>query len=217
MDTRDNMRSKTRSAFALAALAALLTLALAALAHLTEERIARNRQAWLMQRLDALIDPASHDNDLFKDRIRVVAPDLLGTDVPAEVFRVRYEGKPVAIAIRSIAPDGYRGPIELLTAIHFDGTLIGVQVLRHNETPGLGDAFETREPHWLERFAGRSLNDPPQQRWTVRKEGGDFDAFTGATTTPRAIVKGVRRALEFYGARRDRLFNAPAGSDDAQS
>jgi electron transport complex protein RnfG len=214
MGIRDNVRSKTRSALALAALAALLTMALAALAHFTEERIARNRQAWLMQRLDALIDPASHDNDLFKDRIHVTAPDLLGTDVPAEVFRVRRGNQPVAIAIRSIVPDGYRGPIELLTAIRYDGTLLGVQVLRHNETPGLGDAFETREPQWLEHFEGLSLNNPPQQRWTVRKDGGDFDAFTGATTTPRAIVKGVRRALEFYRAKRDGLSDAPSGSDD---
>jgi electron transport complex protein RnfG len=214
MGIRDNMRAKARAIAALAVIAALLTIALAALAQLTQERIARNRQAWLMQRLDALIDPASHDNDLFKDRIEVTAPDLLETDVPAEVFRVRLGHQPVAIAIRSIAPDGYRGPIELLTAIRFDGTLIGVQVLRHNETPGLGDAFETRDPQWLQRFAGLSLNNPPQQRWTVRKDGGDFDAFTGATTTPRAIVKGVRRALEFYSARRDRLFDAPSGSEN---
>jgi electron transport complex protein RnfG len=212
MGIRDNMRAKARAIAALAVIAALLTVALAALAHLTQERIARNRQAWLMQRLDALIDPTSHDNDLFKDRIQVTAPELLETDVPAEVFRVRRGNQPVAIAIRSIAPDGYRGPIELLTAIRFDGTLIGVQVLRHNETPGLGDAFETRDPQWLQRFEGLSLNNPPQQRWTVRKDGGDFDAFTGATTTPRAIVKGVRRALEFYSARRDWLFNAPSGS-----
>jgi Na+-translocating ferredoxin:NAD+ oxidoreductase subunit G len=139
---------------------------------------------------------------------------LLGTDVPAEVFRVRKSGQPMGVAIRSVVPDGYRGPIELLTAIRYDGSLIGVQVLHHNETPGLGDAFETRDREWLERFAGLSLSNPPQQRWTVRKEGGDFDAFTGATTTPRAIVKGIRRALELYAAQRDRLFTLPSGSSD---
>lgn len=212
MGTHAEASSKLRSALAVAALAAMLTLALAALAHFTQDRIARNRQAWLMQRLDALIAPESHDNDLFDDRIQVTAPDLLGTDVPAEIFRVRKSGQPIAVAIRYIVPDGYRGPIELLTAIRYDGTLIGVQVLRHNETPGLGDAFETRDPQWLQRFEGLSLSNPPQQRWTVRKEGGDFDAFTGATTTPRAIVKGVRRALEFYSAQRDRLFSLPAAS-----
>jgi len=212
MDTRTNASPRLRAALTLAGLAAILTLALAALAHVTQERIARNRQAWLLQRLDALIAPESHDNDLFEDRIRLAAPDLLETDIPAEVFRVRREGRPIAVAIRFVVPDGYRGPIELLTAIRYNGTLIGVQVLHHNETPGLGDAFETRNPEWLQRFEGLSLNKPPQQRWTVKKEGGDFDAFTGATTTPRAIVKGVRRALEFYAARRDQLFALPSGS-----
>lgn len=214
MDTPSSAHSKLRAALVVAGLAAILTLALAALAHVTQERVARNRQAWLLQRLDALIAPESHDNDLFKDRVRLSAPDLLETDIPAEVFRVRKEGQPVAVAIRSVVPDGYRGPIELLTAIRYDGTLIGVQVLHHNETPGLGDAFETRNPEWLQRFEGLSLNKPPQQRWTVKKEGGDFDAFTGATTTPRAIVKGIRRALEFYAARRDQLFTLPSGTGD---
>lgn len=214
MDTPSNLTSRVRAALALAGLAVVLTVALAAFAHITHERVARNRQAWLLQRLDALIAPESHDNDLFKDHVRLVAPDLLETDIPAEVFRVRKSGQPVAVAIRSVVPDGYRGPIEVLTAIRYDGTLIGVQVLHHNETPGLGDAFETRNPEWLQRFEGLSLNKPPQQRWTVRKEGGDFDAFTGATTTPRAIVKGVRRALEFYAARRDQLFELPSGSGD---
>lgn len=214
MDTQANTPPRFRLALTLAGLAAILTLTLAALAHVTHERIARNRQAWLLQRLDALIAPESHDNDLFTDRIRLAAPDLLGTDVPAEVFRIRKSGAPAGVAIRSVVPDGYRGPIELLTAIRYDGTLIGVQVLHHNETPGLGDAFESRDPQWLQHFQGLSLNHPPQQRWTVRKEGGDFDAFTGATTTPRAIVKGVRRALEFYAAERDRLFTLPSESKD---
>jgi electron transport complex protein RnfG len=214
MDIPSSASGKLRTALALAGLAAILTLALAGLAHVTQERIARNRQAWLLQRLDALIAPETHDNDLFKDRIQLSAPDLLGTDVPAEVFRVRKAGQPIAVAVRSVVPDGYRGPIELLTAIRYDGTLIGVQVLHHNETPGLGDAFETRDPQWLQRFEGLSLSNPPQQRWTVRKEGGAFDAFTGATTTPRAIVKGIRRTLEFYSAQRDRLFALPSGSND---
>jgi electron transport complex protein RnfG len=214
MDTASRVPGKLRAALALAGLAAILTLALSTLAHVTQERVARNRQAWLLQRLDALIAPEAHDNDLFKDRIQLSAPDLLGTDVPAEIFRVRKAGRPIAVAVRSVVPDGYRGPIELLTAIRYDGTLIGVQVLHHNETPGLGDAFETRDPQWLQRFEGLSLSDPPQQRWTVRKEGGEFDAFTGATTTPRAIVKGIRRTLEFYSAQRDRLFTLPSGSTD---
>ena len=118
----------------------------------------------------------------------------------------------MAALINAIAPDGYRGPFELLIAINRDGSLYGVQVLDHDETPGLGDAFENREADWLTDFQGRSLENPPQARWTVRKDGGDFDAFTGATITPRAIVKAVRRSLEFYRTRRDQLFELPSES-----
>jgi electron transport complex protein RnfG len=195
-----------RPAITLAVIAAILTVLLAGIAHVTRGRIARNEQAWIQQRLDALIAPASHDNDLLADTIAVTAPDLLGTAQPVRIYRARRGATPVAAVIRSIAPDGYRGPIELLVAISRDGHLIGVQVIRHNETPGLGDQFESRDVHWLERFRGRSLTDPPPQRWTVRRDGGDFDAFTGATITPRAIIKAVRGALEYYQRNASRIF-----------
>jgi H+/Na+-translocating ferredoxin:NAD+ oxidoreductase subunit G len=188
----------------------LATVLLTQVADFTRARIARNEQAWIQQHLDALVPPPSHDNDLLSDAIGVISPDLLGTSQPVTIYRARRHGMAVAAVIRSVAPDGYRGPLELLVAIAYDGTLLGVHVLRHNETPGLGDAFEKRQPHWLERFRGRSLSDPPQQRWTVRKDGGDFDAFTGATITPRAIVREVRRTLEYYQANRDRIFTNPA-------
>jgi electron transport complex protein RnfG len=129
------------------------------------------------------------------------------------IYRARKGGKPVAAILHTVAPDGYRGPIELLVAIDVSGRLIGVHVVRHNETPGLGDAFENRDIDWLPKFAGRSLDDPPQQRWAVRPDGGDFDAFTGATITPRAIVKAVRRALEFYRAKSSGLFTAANGAE----
>jgi electron transport complex protein RnfG len=189
---------------------ALATMLLSLVADFTRARIERNEQAWIQQHLDALVPPSSHDNDLLTDAISVRAPDLLGTAQPVAIYRARNHGTAVAAVIRSIAPDGYRGPIELMVAIAYDGTLLGVHVLRHHETPGLGDAFEKREPHWLDRFRGRSLSDPPQQRWTVRKDGGDFDAFTGATITPRAIVREVRHTLEYYHANRDRIFTKPA-------
>lgn len=191
---------------ALAGTLVILTAILMWLAHTTRERIAANQQSGVTAGLQALMPPSSYDNDLLTDTIEVTAPDFLGTSRPVTVYRARRDGRPVAAIVRPIAPDGYRGPIELLVAISYDGTLIGVQVLRHNETPGLGDAFEQREAHWLDAFRGLSLENPPQQRWTVRRDGGEFDAFTGATITPRAIVKAVRRSLEFYRANRERLF-----------
>jgi Na+-translocating ferredoxin:NAD+ oxidoreductase subunit G len=199
-----------RSAISLAVVGAVLAIVLFALSQALHERIVRNQQSWIRQPLYALLDPESYDNDLLADHIVVTSRDLLGTSTPATIYRARRKGVPVAAVIHTVAPDGYRGPIELLIAIAWDGTLHGVQVVRHNETPGLGDAFETREAGWLEAFRGLSLSKPPQNRWTVRKDGGDFDAFTGATITPRAIVKGVRRALEFYRAQRERLFEMGA-------
>jgi len=182
---------------------------LALVAHLTRDRIYHNEQAWLQQRLDALVAPQQHDNDLLRDRLEVVSPAILGTREPVTIYRARRGVQPVAAVIRTVAPDGYQGPIELLVAVARDGKLLGVQVIRHRETPGLGDAFEHRDRDWLGRFAGRSLTDPPQQRWTVRQDGGDFDAFTGATITPRAIVKATRRALEYYHAHQADIFAAP--------
>jgi Na+-translocating ferredoxin:NAD+ oxidoreductase subunit G len=204
------MGMPAKPALTLAVLAAVLTALLALIASVTRERIVANEQAWIKQRLDALVAPDSHDNDLLADSIAVTAPDLLGSAQPVRIYRARRGGAPVAAVIRPIAPDGYRGPIELLVAIGQDGRLIGVQVIRHEETPGLGDAFESRDVHWLDRFRGRSLVDPPTQRWTVRRDGGDFDAFTGATITPRAIVKAVRNALEYYQRNSQRIFEQPA-------
>lgn len=194
------------------AIVCVLTAVLFILHARTHERILANQQSGLSQSIDALLPPGSYDNDILADKFFVTAPDLLGSDRPVPIYRARRNGTPVAALIRPIAPDGYRGAIELLVAIAYDGTLLGVQVLAHDETPGLGDAFETREADWLADFKGLSLGNPPQQRWTVRKDGGDFDAFTGATITPRAIVRAVRKSLEFYRTGRDRIFEAPSES-----
>ncbi|MFO7304991.1 MAG: electron transport complex subunit RsxG [Gammaproteobacteria bacterium] len=202
----DTRRSSAAPLIALAATLAALVAALIWVAHITREPIALNRQSRVSAALEALLPPGSYDNDVLADTIEVRAPELLGTEQPVVVYRVRKDGRPVAAVLRPVAPDGYRGPIELMVAIAYDGTIIGVQVLRHNETPGLGAQFETRRADWLDAFAGLSLSNPPQQRWTVRKDGGDFDAFTGATITPRAIVKAVRRTLEFYHTNRERLY-----------
>ena len=189
---------------------AVLTAVLVGLHQQTRERVLANQQSGISQAISALLPPGSYDNDVLADKFFLVAPDLLGSSRPVPIYRARREGKPFAALIRPIAPDGYRGAIELLVAIAYDGTLLGVQVLDHDETPGLGDAFETRDADWLAAFKGLSLDNPPQHRWTVRKDGGDFDAFTGATITPRAIVRAVRKSLEFYRTSRDRIFEAPS-------
>ena len=114
----------------------------------------RNEQAWIKQRLDALVAPDNVTTTICWP-IRSQSPRRIcsAPRSPSRIYRARRGGAPVAAVIRPIAPDGYRGPIELLVAIGHDGRLIGVQVIRHDETPGLGDAFESRDAHWLDAFA----------------------------------------------------------------
>jgi len=186
------------------------TLAVFAVATLTRERIAANQRAWFVARLEALVPKDLRDNDLYADRITITAPDWLGSNRPIEIFRARRGGAPTAAILTAVATDGYGGPIELLVSIDYAGTVLGVYVLRHQETEGIGDGFHPRRSDWLTRLRGRSLVDPPSARWTIRKEGGDFDQFTGASITPRAILRAVRRTLEYYAANRHAIFNAPA-------
>ena len=210
MATPANNRATLRNALVLIAIAIAIAAGLSAMDSLTREQVRRNEQSWILQQLDALVPPSAHDNDLLADVTRVVSPDLLGTEDPVDIYRARRQGKPVAAILHTVAPYGYRGPIDLLVAIAVDGSLLGVQVIRHHETPGLGDAFEHDDGRWLNRFKGRSLQDPQQMRWSLRKDGGEFDAFTGATTTPRAIVKAVRQALEYFRANQNRIFESAA-------
>ena len=114
--------------------------------------------------------------------------------------------QPVALAMEPVAPDGYGGAIKLLVAIAYDGSVLGVRVVNHQETPGLGDAIEIAKSKWVTEFNGRSLSNLDAKAWHVKKDGGTFDQFTGATITPRAVVKAVYHCLEYFKTNRDKLF-----------
>ena len=172
----------------------------------TRERIAANERATLLRKLHQLIRPEQHDNTLLEDTLTVTNRPLLGTSRPVTVYRARKAGQPVALVITPIAPDGYSGSIKLLVGINVDGTLSGVRVVAHRETPGLGDAIDETRSNWIHIFDNRSLEDPPLARWRVKKDGGDFDQLTGATITPRAVVKAVRQALLYYRDNQEALF-----------
>ena len=172
----------------------------------TRERIAANERATLLRKLHRLIPPEQHDNVLLEDSVSVSNESLLGTDKPVMVYRARKAGKPVALVIAVVAPDGYSGSIKLLVGINVDGTLSGVRVVAHRETPGLGDAIDEARSDWIHIFDGKSLEDPAPGQWKVRKDGGHFDQLTGATITPRAVVKAVRQALLYYRQYQEELF-----------
>ena len=185
----------------------------------TRERIAANERATLLRKLHQLITPKQHDNVLLEDTLLVTDKTLLGTSKPVTVYRARKAAQPVALVITPVTPDGYSGSIKLLVGINVDGTLSGIRVVAHRETPGLGDAIDETRSNWIHIFDNRSLGDPPLARWRVKKDGGDFDQLTGATITPRAVIKAVRQALLYYRDNQEALFasnaaTAPPRDDD---
>ncbi len=171
-----------------------------------EPQIEAAQKAALQASLNALIPTDAYDNDLLHDTKQVVAPDYLGTDQPVTIYRARKAGKPVAVLFETIAPDGYSGAIHLLVGIRADGSLLGVRVLEHRETPGLGDKIEKAKSNWIDNFTGKRLTPDNTTQWAVKKDGGMFDQFTGATITPRAVVKAVKKALEFFNANKETLW-----------
>lgn len=179
----------------------------------TKQRIAENERAAVIKTLHQLIAPKEHDNDLYTDVIQVRDENLLGTKDPINVYRARMKNQPVAAIINTVAPDGYSGNIYLLVAIRYDGTLAGVRVVKHRETPGLGDGIDITRSNWILGFSGKSLTNPKEKDWRVKRDGGPFDQLTGATITPRAIVKAVKNTLNYYNANKDMLFNTPANKE----
>ncbi|HED38987.1 MAG TPA: electron transport complex subunit RsxG, partial [Chromatiales bacterium] len=172
----------------------------------TEARIIDNDYQALLRTLHALVPPDSHDNDIATDTVTVTSKALLGNKKPSTIYLARLKGVPVAAVITATAPDGYNGAIKLLVAIRFDGSISGVRVLNHRETPGLGDGIEIERSNWIMGFNGLSLQHPDELGWRVKKDGGIFDQFTGATVTPRAVVKAVHHALIYFKQHRDQLF-----------
>ena len=176
----------------------------------TKATIAANERAALLRALEELVPAASFDNDLLNDTATARDP-ALGDGKSITVFIARKHGEPAAVILPVAAPDGYNGLIHLLIAVRADDSLAGVRVINHRETPGLGDFIEVEKSAWIKGFEGRSLNDPPEARWKVKRDSGDFDQFTGATITPRAVVKSVKNTLEFFRSHRAELFMAGHG------
>lgn len=179
----------------------------------SHERILANERARLLEQLHSVLDAEVERRNPNPVRLSVTAPELLGTDEPVDVFVAVEDGEPLATIIASVAPDGYNAPIRLLVGIAPDGTLTGVRVLSHRETPGLGDRIEIGKSDWIRQFDGRSLGDPPRAQWAVDTDDGAFDALTGATVTPRAVVAAVRRTLEYYEMNHEELFARAIAAD----
>ena len=163
----------------------------------TEQSIEAQQQKKLLSILNAIIPTETYDNSIQHDCAIMQSPEWLGSDESQHVYRARKGEQLVATAIETIAPDGYSGKIKLVVGVTGSGTVSGVRVLEHKETPGLGDKIDLRVSDWILSFDNQSYNQDRETRWAVRKDGGQFDQFTGATITPRAVVKAVKHAVIF--------------------
>ena len=172
----------------------------------TREPIINNEKQVLLRNLHALLPESLLDNDIATDTLELAPDPLLGTTENSLVYRARKQGVPVAAVFNSIAPNGYSGKIYLLIGVFVDGRVAGVRVVKHAETPGLGDAIEIRKSGWITGFDGKAIGRPALKDWKVKRDDGIFDQFTGATITPRAVVQAVKNTLLYYQQNADMIF-----------
>ena len=160
-----------------------------------------------------IFPPETHDNEIVDDGFELVADTpLLGIREARQGYRVRRDDKVIGVILPATARDGYSGDIRALVGIHNDGSVAGVRVVAHRETPGLGDKIDLRKSDWILGFDNRSLSQPDLSGWNVEKDGGVFDQFTGATVTPRAVILATRRALEYARLNAEALFETERDS-----
>ena len=164
-----------------------------------------------MKLISEVLPRSAYDNDLLKDTLEIAPSSILGLDETSTVYRARKGGQASAVVLEAVAPDGYSGKIRLLVAINLDGSLAGVRVTQHKETPGLGDYIEPKKDKnktrpWITQFNGLSLTTVSDREWKVKKDGGRFDSVAGATVTPRAIIKAVRKATQYVAENREQLY-----------
>lgn len=171
----------------------------------TKEPIAESQRQAEEKALLQVIGDTPFDNDLLNDLISLDSSmaDSLNTQGSARV--IRNGDKIQGFIFPAVAPDGYSGDIGLVVGVDIEGNLLGVRVVEHRETPGLGDKVDTQKSDWILQFSGLSLENPVETRWAVRKDGGQFDAFTGATITPRAVVNMIKTTLVEYRKESDDL------------
>lgn len=203
------LSSITKNAIGLSLFAFFTAGVVAITQHSTSAQIDHNIRLAQAKALNQIVPTGSYDNDILNDKIDLSGLDtsLLGA-VKAPFAQVaRSNGHIHTVLIPAIAPDGYTQEIALLVGINEDGSLAGVRITEHRETPGLGDKIDIKKSDWVNTFQGRSLINTSNENWAVKKDNGSFDQFTGATITPRAVVKAVHKALLFSQQHHELLFN----------
>nr|WP_256261113.1 electron transport complex subunit RsxG [Shewanella sp. NIFS-20-20] len=172
----------------------------------TKDEIALQQQRQLLSVLGQIIPADLHDNDLSQSCTFLTDP-ALGSSQPLPAYIATLQGQPVAIAMETIAPDGYSGAIKIIVAVDASGKVLGVRTLQHQETPGLGDKIDHSKSDWVNSFIGKRVQGNEDPAWRVKKDGGEFDQFTGATITPRAYVGALRRTIAYFDANKHQIFS----------
>ena len=198
-------RSMLKNSLVLGLFAAITVAVVAITQQSTESRILQAKRAAQIRALGEILPAQSYDNALLDNVITLNEP-LLGHRTETPAYLATRAGQPAAVILQANAPDGYSGTISLLIGIMADGTLSGVRVIQHKETPGLGDRIELAKSPWIKSFDGKSLRNPAERGWAVKKDQGDFDQFAGATITPRAVVSAVHKALQYFDQHHTELF-----------
>jgi electron transport complex protein RnfG len=191
------LSSVGKNALLLGTAAVLCVFAVAAVNEITKAEIEKQQLASKLNTLVEVMPELAGNTDILKDCVAVLDTQLLGKDAKQKIYRYRTEGQLKAYLIETTAPDGYSGAIEVLAAINPDSEVIGVRVLSHKETPGLGDKIELRKNPWVLSFNGQTVISAEDKSFAVKKDGGQFDQFAGATITPRAVVKAVKNAAVY--------------------
>ena len=194
------------SAAILAVLAAVCTALVALTYDLTDERIAANEQAFLEESLKPVLAGIDYEGTLSDSTMIIPVPHDLPGNQPATVYRIFEDDTPLAALFVVVARDGYAGPIRILIGLTDDGRINRARVIDHRETPGLGDRIEASKSDWINQFDGRSLLNPTEDQWKIKRDGGDFDQLSGASITSRSVVKALRETLVYFNANRDSVF-----------
>ncbi|MDP1771928.1 MAG: electron transport complex subunit RsxG [Methylobacter sp.] len=173
----------------------------------TEGTIQRRLDEDLKKSLEEVVPAALYDNDMLLDTLNIPSAEYNIGANETTVYIAKKSGQVSAVCFKFTAPDGYSGAINMIMGIDRDGNILGVRVLSHKETPGLGDKIEVAKSDWILNFVGRSLDNLAPAKWAVKKDGGEFDQFAGATITPRKSVQAIYRGLQLFKAHQEQLIN----------
>ena len=200
------IKHTSKTAITMIAFAFIGTILLAYIFEITRAPIEASEKAARLALFKQILPESAYDNDLLNEVVQITPNDMLGNRLPTEANIAKLNHQAAGVILEAVAHDGYSGDIKLLIAIRADGIVSGVRVLAHKETPGLGDYIDITHGNWIKLFNEESLSKSPAKQWQVKKDGGKFDYMVGATITPRAIVKAVAKALQFFEMNKQMLF-----------